>query len=174
MNHLGQMIPINFIIQILGLGGLVIAAYAFQSNNYKHIIMFKLCSEFLFALQYFLLGAYTGMAMDLLSSVRNLIYKRKADQNQSAFRYIFIFSFVAITAGIATWSSIYSIIPIICKLFSTTAYGIKDPRKVRLLTLPSCLGWLLYNLLYHSAAGAVSEILTLFSILVAIKRFDMA
>ena len=96
MNHLGQMIPINFIIQILGLGGLVIAAYAFQSNNYKHIIMFKLCSEFLFALQYFLLGAYTGMAMDLLSSVRNLIYKRKADQNQSACRYIFIFLWLSL------------------------------------------------------------------------------
>ena len=160
-------------VQGLGLVGLLFGILAFQSNKHKDIVLLKLLNEFFFAAQYIFLGAYTGAAMNLISCVRNYIYCRSVEAGKPTGKWVFLFSVIIIAVGIVTWSSAWSLIPILAKLLTTTAYGMKDPKKVRYLTLPSSIGWLFYNWLYHSAGGVINEVFTTASILVAIARFDI-
>jgi len=165
--------PYTVAVQGLGLVGLLFGVLAFQNNNHKNIVLLKLLNEFFFAIQYMLLGAYTGAAMNLVSCIRNYIYCKNVEAGRSTRKWMFIFSIIIVAVGIVTWSSFWSLVPIFAKLLTTAAYGMRDPKKVRFLTLPSSLCWLLYNALYHSAGGVINEVFTTVSILVGIVRFDI-
>jgi len=165
--------PYSVAVQALGLVGLLFGILAFQNNKHKRIVLLKLLNEFFFALQYIFLGAYTGAAMNLISCVRNYIYCKSVEAGKPTGKWIVLFSLIIVAVGIVTWSSAWSLVPIFAKLLTTAAYGMKDPKKVRFLTLPSSIGWLFYNSLYHSAGGVINEVFTTASILVAIVRFDV-
>ena len=61
-------------VQFLGYVAIACNLISVQFNKYGKIILFKTLGSLLFALQYFLLGAYTGMVMDLIGSARNIIF----------------------------------------------------------------------------------------------------
>ena len=92
-------------IQGLGLIGLGFGVAAFQSNRHKSIVLLKLLNELVFAVQYVLLGAYTGAVMNLISCVRNYIYAKSVEKGRSTTPWIFIFSGIIVLSGILSWSS---------------------------------------------------------------------
>lgn len=65
----------KFIIaQIFGFAGLACSVAAYQCKKHKSVMLLKTSNEMFFAFQYFFLGTYTGMAMNIISSVRNLTF----------------------------------------------------------------------------------------------------
>ena len=65
----------KFIIaQIFGFAGFACSVSAYQCKKHKSVMILKTLNEMLFAFQYFFLGTYTGMAMNIISSVRNLTF----------------------------------------------------------------------------------------------------
>jgi len=64
-----------------------------------------------------------------------------------------------------------SVLSIIAKVLSTVAYGIKEPHKIRMLNIPTCSCWLVYNFVAFSIAGVVNEIMTLCSVFIAEFRY---
>ncbi|MFQ9872206.1 MAG: YgjV family protein [Oscillospiraceae bacterium] len=75
-------------IQGLGLIGLGFGVAAFQSSRHKSIVLLKLLNELVFAVQYVLLGAYTGAVMNLISCVRIIsmrkVWKKGAPQRRGS------------------------------------------------------------------------------------------
>ena len=71
------------IAQTVGFIGMFLSIISFQSKSYQKIIWIRVASEFVFALQYFLLGAYTGMATNLTSCVTNSIYRERKKHGKS-------------------------------------------------------------------------------------------
>ena len=160
-------------IEVLGLSGLAMGILAYQTNKHKNIVLLKLANELLFGIQYGFLGAYTGAFMNGLSCIRNYIFVENVKKNKSNKVWIGLFMIIILVFGILTWDSGYSIIPIYAKILTTIAYGIKDPRKIRLLTFPSSISWLIYNYHYGSMAGAANELFVLTSLIIAVIRFDI-
>ncbi len=179
-------------VQVLGFVGIALNIIAVQFNKYGTIIFFKTLGSILFALQYFLLGAYTGMIMDLVGSVRNIIFSLNVKNKRSNKLPVIIFSCITAIAGIITialtwdvseirWTDnikvatvlmvIISALSILAKLISTVAYSVGDPHKMRILNLPSSGCWLVYNFVAFTLAGIANEIMTLSSILIAEVRF---
>ena len=62
----GGAIVNNISVQLLGMVGFAASLIAFQCKRHKPIVVLRTVNELVFALQYFLLGAYTGTAMNLL------------------------------------------------------------------------------------------------------------
>ncbi len=179
-------------VQVLGFVGIGLNIIAVQFNKYGTIIFFKTLGSLLFVIQYFLLGAYTGMVMDLIGSFRNIIFSLNVKNKRSNKIPVVIFSCITAIAGILTiaftwdvskirWTNdiqfatvlmvVISILSIIAKLISTIAYSIGDPHKMRLLNLPSSGCWLVYNFVAFTLAGTLNEIMTLSSVLIAEFRF---
>ena len=179
-------------VQLLGFIAIALNIIAVQFNKYGTIIFFKTLGSILFALQYFLLGAYTGMIMDIVGSVRNIIFSLNVKNKRSNKISVVIFSCITAIAGIVTialtwdvseirWTDniqfatvlmvIISILSIVAKLISTIAYAIDDPHKMRILNLPSSGCWLIYNFVAFTLAGIINEIMTLTSVLIAEFRF---
>ncbi len=163
----------QIIIRLFGIIGLVLCIIPFQFKKHKHIVLCKMVSEVSFAIQYFLLGAYTGAWIDLVSGLRNYLFYKFVEKKWSTLPIIIIFALVVIVLGFTTWEGIISLLPIIAKLLTTVSYGMKNERLLRLITLPSCLFWIAYNMIIGTWEAALADGLALVSILIAIFKFDV-
>lgn len=161
----------EILIQGIGFVGIVAAIIAFQAKKHRNIILFRNANTLLFALQYLLLDAYSGAAMNMLSFVRNEIYSWCIKKNKKTIYAQMVFCGIYIVSGILTWAGIESLIIIISKFFSTYAYGIKDTKWLRIFTLISVSCMLVYNIYARSWAGVICEVFTIISLIIALVRF---
>lgn len=168
-----EVSALEIFIQVIGYIGLTFSIIAFQCKVHKNVMIFKTSNEMVFALQYILLGAYTGAAMNLISSLRNLIFARLICKGKSTLPYQIIFSISFIFFGILTWQGPLSFMIIAAKVITTIAYGIRRTDILRLLTLPTSVCWLIYNASCMSTAGVICEAFTICSIITAIIRIDI-
>ena len=158
-------------IQIIGFIGALLAIISFQNNRHGVIMALKTASETVFAVQLMLLGAYTGVAMNIIGSVRNLIFAALVKKGKSTTPWIVVFSVLTVVLGILTWAGPISLLAIAGKLITTVAYGMKNPSCVRLVTIPSCLCWGVYDALNFSLAGILTEAFSLASIIAGEVRY---
>lgn len=184
------------VIQIIGFLGIALSLISVQFNTHGKIMLFKTSSSALFCLQYLLMGAYTGMVMDMVGTARNIVFAYNVKKGKSTKPWIIFFSVLTFTLGITTivltWGSLVnrvswlapdnfplsvilavtvSLISIVAKILTTVAYGFKDAHRIRMTNLPSCSGWLIYNFVVFSLAGMINETMCLISILIAELRF---
>lgn len=182
-------------IQVIGFIAIGMNLIAVQFNTHGKIMLFKSLGSFLFCVQYFFLGAYAGMVMDVIGTIRNVIFAQNVKKGKSNTWWIIFFSVLTFVLGLLTiiftwdksinavsyWAKdiktatvlavILSVISIVAKLLTTVAYGFKDPHKIRLTNYPSCSLWLIYNFACFSIAGMINEIMSLISLTIAEIRF---
>lgn len=166
-------ITMQIIIQSIGALGIIASIIAFQTKKHNQILLFRTLNEFLFAIQYVLLGAYTGMAMNLVGCVRNIIFTKQVEKGKKTTVSIIIFSVLFAGFGIATWAGAKSLLVIAAKVLSTVAYGNKNTRVVRVIILFTSTCWLIYNAYVFSIAGMLCEAFTIISLTVGVMRFDV-
>ena len=160
-------------VQIIGYIGLIFSVIAFQCKKHRNVMIFKTANELIFCIQYILLGAYTGAAMNLVGSARNLIFARTVAKGRSTKGWQALFAVFFTVFGLFTWQGPISIMIIAAKVITTIAYGIENTTLVRLLTLPTSICWLIYNGWSGSVGGVLCEAFTIASILVAMLRIDL-
>ena len=152
--------------------GLILSIIAFQFKKHKQIVLLKMSSELSFSIQYILLGAWTGAVLDFISVIRNFLFYRFVKKGRSTTPVILVFGAFVIATGFFTYDGIISLLPIGSKILTTVSYGMKNEKWLRLITLPSCILWIIYNLFVGSWAAALTDAITLVSILTAIYKFD--
>lgn len=163
----------EILIQAIGFFGIAASIISFQCKKHNSILFFRTMNEFLFAIQYFMLGAYTGMAMNIVGCIRNCIFSKQVEKNKSTTTSIIIFGALFFIFGVVTWQGAKSILIIIAKILSTMAYGNKNTTFVRGTILITSTSWLIYNASIWSVAGVLCEAFTLLSIIVGIIRLDI-
>lgn len=163
----------DVLVQGLGVLGIAASVIAFQCKKHKSIMIFRTANESFFAIQYGLLGAFTGMAMNIIGSIRNLIFARLVEKCKSTIPLRFVFSAVFVAFAIFTWDGVKSILVGVAKVVSTFAYGSSDTGVVRVLVLATTLTWWVYNLLVGSIAGVICETFTIVSIVVSLFRYGL-
>jgi hypothetical protein len=163
----------NVLVQGVGFLGMACAVIAFQHKEYRRLVWLRGATELFFAIQYLMLGAYSGAAVDLLGCLRNAAFLDCDKKGKSLRPWRIFFCFVFAGISLLTWAGPKSILSAVAKVASTIAYGSSNPRLIRLITLCSSACWLLYNALVFSLGGILCEVLTLSSVLIAILRFDV-
>ena len=163
----------QLVIRGLGIAALVASLLSFQFKKHKQIVLCKMLSELTFALQYFLMGAYTGCLLDLISGARNFLFYRFVEKKRSTVPLILLFSLLVVVLAIGSWAGPISLLPMVAKLLTTVSYGMKNERLLRCITLPSCAFWIAYNVFVGNWEAMISDSLSLISILIAICKFDI-
>lgn len=164
---------LNIIIQLIGAAGIIASIISFQCKKSSSILFFRILNESIFAVQYFLLGAYTGMAMNLVGCVRNGIFSHQLSKNKTTAISTVVFSTLFFVFGLIFWQGPKSILIIAAKILSTIAYGNKNTTFVRFIIIPTTASWLIYNCCVFSVAGIICEAFTLLSLITGIIRLDI-
>lgn len=163
----------EIIIQTLGALGILASVISFQCKKHKFILFFRTANEALFAIQFFLLGAYTGVAMNLVGCLRNQIFSNQVEGNRNTVKSVTFFGTLFLVFGLMTWQGPKSLLIICAKILSTIAYGNKNTTFVRTAVLITSTSWLIYDYCVFSVTGMICEALTLISIIAGIIRLDI-
>ncbi len=159
--------------QIIGIIALICAVTSFQQRTHKYILAFQLASTSLFVAHYALLGAYTGAILNAIALIRSVVFINKDKKWANSIVWLVLFCVVSVSTGVLTWNgSMVSVLPVLGMLFTTVAFWIKIPKYVRMTAFPSSPLWLVYNISCNAWGGAITEVINMISIIVAMIRLD--
>lgn len=159
-------------IQSVGFVALGLTLLVYQTNSRRSMLNLQFASCALYVVHFFLLGAYTGAALNVVGGIRSYVFNRDLGHRLRVAVPIFFMALFAV-AGAVTWQGYVSLLPVLASFGGTLAFWQKNPRTIRLISLISPPLWLAYNILVGSYAGVLSEILLLGSTFVGVYRFDM-
>lgn len=163
-------------ILIQSMGGIALIFWALSILNKKKIKILRLqnIANIFYAIEYFFLGAFSALGMNLLSSVRGIIFvNNEKKQKENSNILIIIFSIITLIIGIATYNNWYSIIPIINTLGYSYSTWQKNTKVIRLIFLIAAILWIVYNLLVGAYIPMIGNIIEVISALIAIIKFDI-
>lgn len=159
---------------ISGLGGVALYLLCFQLKDGKKIIACKLVSSILYVIQYFLLGAFVGAAMDASAFFGSYFAYKKDTPIIKRYKIPIIILTVAViaTAGIILYENPISLLAVAGVLFETWASWMKREKMIRIVSLFAVPCWLVYNFVSGAYGSGVGSILALISIIVALIRYS--
>lgn len=160
-------------IQFVGVVGIVLYAYAFQSKNRKQILVFQSVGSLIFFSYYWLLGAYIGAMLNFIVIFRNLISDAKIKHEwakNKAWMYAFII--LSLIALVFFWQGPLSILPALGIILGTYASWRDEPFKIRFFMLLATLVWVPYSTVIHAYLGVLSHFILLIFITVGMYKHD--
>ena len=156
-------------------GFLAVALYllCFQLKNAKSIIACRLVASVMYVLQYLLLFAFVGAAMDAAALLTNYIAYKKDTKFIRKYKIpILIFAHLGVIAiGMLLYENIFSLLPIAGVLFESASNWMKKEKTIRIVSLFAVPFWLTYNLICGAYASAVGSVLASVSIVSALIRY---
>lgn len=167
-------------IQAIGIMGMIMNIISYQAKKQRDIILCQFFGSTFFALNFLLLGATTGCVLNIIGIVRAIIYYNKEKvKNLKLCNIIFICAYVLtyvatftiFNKDITVFNMVEEILPVIGMTALTIGFSKKTANDVRLMTFIASPAWLIYDCLEFSVGGALCEVFTLVSAVVAIYRF---
>ena len=136
----------EIIAQIIGFVALLCYLLSYQLRSNRGLYLAQTAGNFLFMIQFLLLGAYSGCV--------NLI----------------IAAFAAVL--VLTWDGWTSLLPFAAMTTCTVAFWTDNALNIRKANLfVACPSWIIYDVVFHSWAGVLNETITIVSIMVSVWRF---
>lgn len=160
---------------ITGIAAVVFFLLSYQQKTRSRIIAFNVLSRTLYVLQYLLLHAFEGAALDILGMLSSLLAQRK----NSAWikkheKAVFIgVNIVIVGIGLLLYENIFSLFPIAGVVLHTSAFWIDEEKRIRLVSLLGSPFWLVYNLVSGAYGSAAGDLMTIGSICIAIWKYDI-
>jgi hypothetical protein len=159
--------------QIIGFIALTMALTSFQQNTHRRILFFQSAGSLIFSIHFFMLGAYTGMILNIISLIRNIVFYNKSKKWATSILWLYFFTALFVLAIFYTYEGIISVFPLLGCIIFTASFWITNPALIRRISWLSSPMWIIYNVFKNSWAGVITEVFALLSIVIAMLRFDV-
>lgn len=160
---------------IIGLLAVACFLLSYQMKRRKGIILLNATSRALYILQYILLGAFDGAALDVTGMIASLLAGKKDAALIKKHLKLFIIGIdvIIIVSGLIFYRNIFSLFPIVGVLLHTSAFWLENEKHIRLVSLLGSPFWLVFNITSGAYGSAIGDTLSIISILIAIFRYDI-
>jgi len=154
----------NLFIQSLAILFLIASAVSFHVKSKKGILIAQIVGISLLALHFLLLEAWSGFAMQfiLVFAVSSFLFKEK----HKSLLVFFILLFVVFTY--ITWQGYFSIFAFLGITLALIAKWQVKTRLIRIISIPSGISWIIYDMFVYSYGGIISESILLVSVLLSL------
>ena len=127
----------------------------------------------LFTIHYFLLAAYAGAAMCVVTLGRNFVFIRKNEKKWASHEaWFYVFTLISAGVLVVFWKGSITILPVVGVIVGMHAISKDRPADIRFYMLIACLIWVPYTLVVHSYSGLLSQLVGIVGILMGIYRHD--
>lgn len=161
---------VRILAQILGVIAMIIAVLSFQKRENKRFFLWQATGAVLFAIHFFLLGAYVGSILNLICVVRGLLFAYAPKKYRTCV--LIGISLVLAAVVVLTYSGWPSLCVLAACLAGTFVMWLDRDKIIRyvqfFIVSP---GWLIYNIYYFSIGGILTESFNLVSVLIYFIRF---
>ncbi len=174
MQFFEQLITENGIVWMIGQGfgilAIVLGFVSFQLRTQRQLLFMQGAVAFVFCVHYCLIGAYTGMAMNGLNIIRNIVYDYRARKGIAGKLIPIGFVVLQAIIGAFTWEAWYSVFVLLGIGINSYCMSFADPQNVRKSILVSSPLVLTYDAFAHSVGGLIYETVALVSAFIGILR----
>lgn len=160
--------------QAVGILAVVSFLLSYQQKKRKNIIVWNAASRVLYIVQYIMLGAFEGAALDVLGTISSVAAQNKEKTliRKHLKTVVVVINLVIIATGLVLYENVFSLFPIAGVVLHTSAFWISDEKTIRRVSFLGSPFWLVYNLSSFAFGSALGDLLTMVSIGVAMYRYD--
>lgn len=139
------------ISQILVLTYYILYSSTFHLKDNKNILTISSIATLINSFSYYLLNAYTGVAMCLIGIIRNIIFK---ENKKSKFKLLFILTLI-VSISIFTFDNWFSLLNIFATVLYTYSLWQKSTKIYKLLGIIINILMIVYNIFIESIFGVI-------------------
>lgn len=154
----------NYILsQIFSLLCFTCFGITFFSKKQKNIRFLGILMNVFQAISYMFLNAASGYAMLIIATIRNIVFF-KLNKQEYTFSYKLLLALlllVIIITGSFTYTNLFSLLPVFAIILYSIGVWQKSPKIYKLLSIPNCLLWVIYNLSVVSIVASIDEFVML-------------
>ncbi|MBQ7779135.1 MAG: YgjV family protein [Clostridia bacterium] len=157
--------------QVIGIVAIIIGIVTYQIKSRRGIMIANIASTVCFALHYMLIGAYVGMALNMVATVRNIVFYNSDMSKKKSTVFSVFFSVIVCVAGLITWEAWYSALQIVSSVLRNFILSLSKPNSIRkgiMIVLPMTL---VYNIIVFSIGGIISDSCSIVSTAISIFRY---
>ncbi len=172
----------QIIAQAIGILAMAFNILSYQGKKQKTVIALQLCGAGLFSVNYLMLGATVGGILNIIGTIRALVFlfKDKLKTDRLPWLIGFILSYIAVYVlnftvfdkEITAYNLIIELLPVVGMVALNIGFRLKNAADIRKCGLVSSPAWLIYNITVGSWGAIICEMLTLISIFVGMFRHD--
>ena len=159
-----------FIGQLFGFCAMLVGILMYQFKKHRTIMLLMMLCSGLWCLHFLLLGKYTAVFMNLLNVARAVLYSFRGRKWADHVFIPIACCAASLCISAVTWEGPLSLLPATASVFAACAGWQTDTKKLKLLTIPVCVCWFVYNWFSRSYAGMANETFVLCSVFVALYR----
>lgn len=156
--------------QIIGAIAVIIFFYSYQVKNQKVLLISQTLATSIMCIHYLLLGATTGLIINIVCIIRNVLYYFKEFKFLSSRILPYLLAGVMVVLGVISWEGYYSLFLIVGLAVNTICLSMKSTQKIRYSILITCPLVLTYNVFCLSIGGIVNESVSIISAIIGIIR----
>jgi hypothetical protein len=168
--------------QLVGIAAMGFNILSYQQKTRSRAIAFQLGGALLFSVNFFLLGAIVGSILNIVAAVRAIVFlnkeKLRADHPLwlagfvAVYLLSYILTFTLFGKDATAGNLLVEFLPVIGMTATTISFRLQDAKAIRRYGLISSPSWLVYNIANFSIGAIACEVLSLFSIIIGIVRYD--
>lgn len=136
------------------------------------MLWFEITACTVFAIHYFMLGALTGVFLNLMGVSRGVLFLKVRPSRENIWMLVVLLT-IAWTVGLALWQGPLSLFALVGHTLSGISFWQKSPKAIRRWALAALPLWFTYSAISHSYPGMLIEVIALFSIFIGMYRFDL-
>ena len=157
--------------QVMGLIAVGLGFSSFQMRTQKKLLVLQTATTIAFCIHYYLIGATSGLMLNLLGIARNLAYYYKEKPLFSGKKCPLFFTVVMGIVGLLSWQGYYSIFVVLGLVINTYCLSFTNPQYIRTSILVSSPLVLVYDAFVMSIGGVIYESVVIVSSLIGIIRY---
>lgn len=172
-----EITPIYILSQIFIILNYVFLVITYQLKKKEKILLFNIAAQTSAGLSYICLGAYTGLAMTIVSIIRNIVFIVNEKKNgvsekttpNEILMLLVIFALIA-TLSVITFNGFLSLMSVFATMLYTFSVWQKNTKIYKILGIPVSILWISYNIYIGSIFGIILEIILMISAIIGFVK----
>ncbi len=163
----------ELLINLFGALGTITMFVIYQQKENSKMLVWKLTSDSLWVVHYFLLGAVSAAVVTIVAIFRSIIllcHKYKWARSKA---WLWIFLASSLFLSILAWKNWTSLLTTVGSLACIVVYWIGVPKITRIVSIPAALMFLVNVAINGSIWGTLCESFLLVSTIVGLVRLDL-
>ncbi len=155
----------DFVIaQVIALVTCAVSCASYLAKSRRSFLKLQLLTNVLYGTQYALLGAFSGVASNVVSVFKYAVFLHDNKKNQESSKLtLLVLLGLSLGVGVCFIDGVHTVVPIITSLLFTFAAWQNSEVRLRAIAVFCCALWVWYNLsvgAYISAAYSLAELLS--------------
>lgn len=163
---------ITIIYYIVSVLSILLYVMSVQFKKKENILWTQIGASMCYLIVYVIKGAWSGVSIEVLEQLKNLIFIKIEKKNKKIpISILIIFLSLLVGVSIYFYDGVLSLLPLLINILLFTSTYFKNPKYIRYTMLIAGLLWGIYNIYVGAYIICIGNFLEIISAIISIIRY---